>query len=764
MKPSGLNLDPTWTARTALESETNGLSLFAKILDQAPLDKKGLALLRGFLMAYEGVDDVDAFETFLRAVDEKRPVKFTYSDYNYRSVYREGTPSFEYDRFHFDPKKDGLVASQRSVLEYATSDRLLHFQELIQKKFKGHARIVERAADVLKEATVNPSKRLVFTLLGPSGNGKTQFFRALALALHGSEDALFKMTFSQGGGGFNTLTNHFRPPAGYVGSKEETPFEKWLKQREGRGGVILMDELLSLHGLGPNEVSGRLQTLNGLYDLLDEGKVTIDSVSYDLSKFQFGITGNLFQELFFGLSDYGYAEGEAVAKRIIEKLTDKEIIEGLAKVGIDPPKAGRLGEIFVLPPLTGELMLEVAQKSLAENLAETLKRKKVQVDVSPKILQGIIKKLVTSELGMRGIDKGLGLIVVSPVNGILFDLPTTAHIEAKMARNKIRWFADGKEVIRVGEVINETSGLQSKRWEFVSDFQGAKGKKKRSPIPHFDDLNVEEKKATPLSLDTTAVHEVYGHWQVNTILSGKNKGRSISIAPSAKALGFVAEKFEESDIIKYSGLTTIVKRIASLEAGHRAPIVMLGTYATGGGGHRPKEGEMPRDDLGKVKLNIEYIVDNHLVSEFSTYSSPEKLQAFRRVLSDLGRGIADEVIRIGDKVGFADAAYEKVMKERILSEKDLDLLAEEGLKKLNTDPDVVFTQAIAETKKALEKKYEMLDGRKSFWTGRIQKGKEAKITLKALDKVTTALEQELSALKSRSAEIDLSSCRKLLSK
>ena len=77
-----------WTLKnTYAKEDFGGVAYFKSFLNDAPLDSRGIALLRGFLLAYEGVEEVEIFEDLVREVENKRPVDFHYTDFKYRAVF-----------------------------------------------------------------------------------------------------------------------------------------------------------------------------------------------------------------------------------------------------------------------------------------------------------------------------------------------------------------------------------------------------------------------------------------------------------------------------------------------------------------------------------------------------------------------------------------------------------------------------------------------------------------------------------------------------
>ena len=579
--------------------------------------------------------------------------------------------------------------------------RVRNFVPTMRKYIIGDDKHILRAGELIKENMVNPKKLINIVLTGPSGNGKSEFARAMAISLHGTTDALLRVAFT---GATGEANNFLRSAAGYVGSDLVTEFEERLKDRikKGQGGIIHLEELLSFAKLTEQQLAEKSLTFNRLYTTLDERVIHIGGQSYDISKFHIVMSGNLFQELAAGLD--GLPNGEKIVARRFARLSKQDAVNILLKKGFDPPKVGRLGEFFFMRPLFSEESLQVGKKFLKANM-EALANytsKNVEVVLSPKILKGIIKRLVTFQLGMRQVAEGISQVIMSPINGIVFDLPNVQKIEGKLTRNKVQWYVNGKEVVYAGKVPNKES---PPAWKFVSNLVG---KKFENRTPGFDRLNTPRKiKNSKLEAYITGLHEhKKGHWMVSTLLHGKNMAESISILPGeldsgTKFAGIVLQK-NQGDVLRTVSLSTILKKNIELEAGHRGPI-LEGFRSTGGGSAFRQE--IPDDDLGKVYINIKMIVANELIPGVRELAGEEDRLIFQQVIKDLGQEAANEVISFGSFHGFADDSFELLMKRGQLNEKELDRHAKNALKRLNIDHDIIFVGALERSIQNLLKKY-----------------------------------------------------------
>ncbi len=567
---------------------------------------------------------------------------------------------------NIDEYKLGVTSSPNQNL-WGTSremrERIKKFSRNMRSYLIGHEDSIEETAQRLKLKAVNWSTRIVITKLGTTGNGKTEYFKSMAKALFGSEQDMFTIT------GLNhkwDLNNYFRPPTGVQGGREETEFEKWFISRRHRGGVILLDELLSFHGLNKVAASEKVDILNELYQLLDEGKLMIGSKIHDASNFVIGITGNAMQEAFANIPDD--PSSAKLIEKIKKKITKQVIVKQLNQYGVDAPKVARLGQISVEGPLpaddskkVGEMKIQSLISSLGNQFDDEM-----EIIIDPGITDLIVEELTTLELGMRPVIAGLEKIISAPVAAIKFDIFDAVKIEAKLIDGKIKWFANDDEVAMIRESEGELT------WEYVKDLSGGMD----IVTPQIADLETPEKLLfSDEALEIVKTHELEGHWMVNYLLTGKNDDSDISLIPGEGYLGYVRHKDKtEHDL---SGLSTLFNRMIMLQAGHRAVIKLMGLYETGGGdGNLEKKLTDRNDDVSKVITSMNVIISNQLVEGISE-NSPKSLQTqFKNMINRLTIRMADYIILAGDDSGAFRELSDRLMSERYLGEEELDEFVE----------------------------------------------------------------------------------------
>ena len=135
-----------------------------------------------------------------------------------------------------------------TTLTQAESDRLLKLEEDLHRRVVGQEEAVKAVARAVRRGRVGlkePERPTgCFLFLGPTGVGKTELSRALAGALFGSEEALFRFDMSE------YMEKHavsrlIGSPPGYVGHEEGGQLTEKVRRRPYC--VVLFDEIEKAH-------------------------------------------------------------------------------------------------------------------------------------------------------------------------------------------------------------------------------------------------------------------------------------------------------------------------------------------------------------------------------------------------------------------------------------------------------------------------------------------------------------------------------------
>ena len=552
--------------------------------------------------------------------------------------------------------------------------RIRSLEREMSKHLYGSEREIAQMKDLLKLKLVDWDTRPVISLIGTEANGKTEFAHALTRSLFDDPQALFTFSELQRP---EDLNRYFRSAVGFVGSRDETAFEKWFKNRKhAGGGVILLDELLSLGADIPRaSIQERIAVLERLKEFLATGFLEIGGEKYDGRSFVVVITGNLLQNFFEHIGDGPDAQKE-IARIVKEVSTDENLFDLLKQTGLGGEHISRLGKIVFKGPLSKEDIYQIIRGKRQAFIGDLRERinGEMKISISDDVLEAVVSEVSGLSGGMRHVDQVLGKIVWGPIGSILVDFAEKGpakSIEANLEGEKILWKVGGNPIFLEGSPFNEGKG-EERHWAFIQNRK--QGSHDRTPsITDIKraviELSEEEKK-------NVLTHERGGHWLVDFLFNKKNTADFISVAPTRGSKGRVS--FREPEVHGLSTLTTILERMVVLQAGHRS-VFKEGYHSTGGGSAKSSSKKlarkgMPRDDLARVNYQIDRILDNHLLSGITRESSSRNQRILRNFLMDVTKAVADDMIDIGKRPRLFDEIDQRILEKNAISGEELDLL------------------------------------------------------------------------------------------
>ncbi|MBE9138429.1 ATP-dependent Clp protease ATP-binding subunit [Nodosilinea sp. LEGE 07088] len=243
--------------------------------------------------------------------------------------------------------------------------RLLHLEDVLHERVIGQHEAVVAAAKAIRRARSGlasadrPIASLVFS--GPTGVGKTELSKALAIALFGSEEAMIRLDMSE----FmesHTVSKLVGSPPGFVGYDEGGQLTEAVRRQPY--SVILMDEIEKAHP----------EVFNLLLQVLDDGRLTdakgrVVSFKNTLIIMTSNIGSQVIEKGGAGLGfDLATTDAATSQYNNIRNLVNEEM-----KQYFRPELLNRLDEIIVFRQLTrdevnqiADLMIEQVNKRLAE--------------------------------------------------------------------------------------------------------------------------------------------------------------------------------------------------------------------------------------------------------------------------------------------------------------------------------------------------------------------------------------------------------------
>ncbi len=254
----------------------------------------------------------------------------------------------------------GFIVSQMTGIPVTRlveteKEKLLHLADTIHEKVIGQDEAVESVTNAIlrsRAGIADPNRPIgSFLFLGPTGVGKTELAKALALNLFDDERNIVRIDMSEYMEK-HSVSRLIGAPPGYIGYEEGGQLTESV--RRNPYSIILMDEIEKAHP----------DVFNILLQLLDEGTLT-DSK---------GVVVDFKNTIIIMTSNIGSLELlEEVKDGVISEETRKNVTNQLYGY-FKPEILNRMDDIIIFKPLTEDNIKGIANKLLNELVARIANR------------------------------------------------------------------------------------------------------------------------------------------------------------------------------------------------------------------------------------------------------------------------------------------------------------------------------------------------------------------------------------------------------
>jgi ATP-dependent Clp protease ATP-binding subunit ClpB len=287
------------------------------------------------------------------------------------------------------------------------AERLLNLEKEIAKRVVGQQFAVTAVCEAIRRSRSGLSDvgrpMGVFLFLGPTGVGKTEFAKALAVQLFDQEEAMIRLDMSEYMEK-HSVSKLIGSPPGYVGYEEGGQLTEALRRRPYT--VVLMDEIEKAHP----------DVLNLLLQIFDDGRLT-DSQ---------GRTVNCKNALFIMTSNLGSEQLLAAMEKTHQALSKQGImlvLEPVIKNYFKPEFINRLDDILPFLPLQKGDMKQIVEIQLA-HVADRLKERSITLKWTEEVLANLAEEGYDPYFGARPLKR----LIQRKVSNLL----ATALLEGKI--------------------------------------------------------------------------------------------------------------------------------------------------------------------------------------------------------------------------------------------------------------------------------------------------------------------------------------------
>jgi ATP-dependent Clp protease ATP-binding subunit ClpC len=323
------------------------------------------------------------------------------------TIKRVSTPTetSTYDSVVCEEDVANVVAAWSGIpvnkLSKTESEKLLLMEDTLHSRIIGQEQAVSAVSRAIRRARVglrNPNRPIAsFMFSGPTGVGKTELTKALALYFFGAEDSMVRLDMSEYMER-HTVAKLIGSPPGYVGYSEGGQLTEAVRRKPYT--VVLFDEIEKAHP----------DVFNLLLQILEDGRLT-DSKGriIDFKNTMIILTSNVGAKVIEQSTTSGGGLGfDSPDSDNIDSQYGRmaELVNEELKQYFRPEFLNRLDEVIVFQQLTKQDLSQIADIMLAQLCART-QEQQFTLNITPRAKELLIDEGFDPVYGARPLRRAI---------------------------------------------------------------------------------------------------------------------------------------------------------------------------------------------------------------------------------------------------------------------------------------------------------------------------------------------------------------------